>query len=336
MVELDSNPAFGVADEGEAVLHLELGAVGPTEEVVPHRQAEVTTNHDVDVLEADGGPGLESEATVLWEVRVPADEVGHRGLEVPPELLLGGLRRAEQQGAVLDDVVGLDQGLGKSAGFAPAGSRADLDDRTAPGLLGCFDIVFLNHRSFFRAAARLDARWRLKRKALDSREEVWVRVSGMTRTSSLVLLGLLVVLAGCMSHRGGRRGGDDDDDSSSSGSDDDDLAFDDDDASGDSDGDGLTDAFEDLIGTDPDDADTDGDGFDDAEEHLSYFFADDASDYPYVGDYPRQAIPETLSSSGNGIGQRPPNWTSSDQHGQPLSLHRFYGNVVVVELAAEW
>jgi hypothetical protein len=104
----------------------------------------------------------------------------------------------------------------------------------------------------------------------------------------------------------------------------------------DSDEDGLTDAFEDSIGTDPDDADTDGDGFSDGEEHRSFFFADDASDFPYEGDYPRSAIPREVDGDGWSQGDVSNNWTGTDQWGEDLQLHRFYGNVVVVELAADW
>ena len=139
--------------------------------------------------------------------------------------------------------------------------------------------------------------------------------------SLLALLLVGFVLASCGNPR--RGGGDDDDD-------------DDDDDVTDTDGDGLTDAFEETIGTDPEDVDTDGDGYEDGDEHLNYFFANDATDYPYVGEYPRQPIPESVASSGAGVGLVPPNWTSPDQYGQDLQLHRFYGNVVVIELAAEW
>lgn len=172
-------------------------------------------------------------------------------------------------------------------------------------------------------------------------------------TSWLRLLGLCVVVSSMVGCDDGRRrgGGSDDDDSADNGSDDDDLSGgddddfsgddddasgDDDDATGDSDGDGLSDSFEGQIGTDPHDMDSDGDGFNDGVEQLSYFFPDDSSDWPYLGDYPRQPIPRTVSASGSGLGSVPSNFTSTDQHGQDISLHRFYGNVVVVELAAEW
>jgi hypothetical protein len=107
-------------------------------------------------------------------------------------------------------------------------------------------------------------------------------------------------------------------------------------ATTDSDEDGLTDAFEDTIGTDPNDPDTDGDGFSDSEEHLNYFFADDATDFPYEGDYPRGPIPREVAGEGWAEGDISNNWIGTDQYGEDLQLHRFYGNVVVVELAADW
>ena len=150
---------------------------------------------------------------------------------------------------------------------------------------------------------------------------------------ALLLLASLLVACGSQ-RRGGGNSGDDDDSSSSD--DDDDNGSDDDDDNEDSDGDGLTDVFEGTIGTDPFNVDTDSDGYEDGVEHLNYFFADDGSDWPYLGDYPRQAIPYSLSSGGTGVGAVPPNFGDQDQHGQDLRFHRFYGNVVRVELAAEW
>ncbi len=117
------------------------------------------------------------------------------------------------------------------------------------------------------------------------------------------------------------------------GSDDDD---DDDDAATDSDGDELLDVFEDTIGTDPFDPDTDDDGFEDGAEHLSFFRPDDPSDWPYTGGYPRQPIPVTVASGTHQVGDVAPNFTLTDQHGQELQLHRFYGNVVMIRVDAGW
>lgn len=155
------------------------------------------------------------------------------------------------------------------------------------------------------------------------------------RSRPLELLAVLFLASLTVACGPTRRGGDDDD-SANPGDDDDSVNSGDDDDDGDSDGDGLTDNFEGTIGTDPFDADTDGDGYQDGVEHLNYFFANDASDWPYLGDYPREAIPGGVASGGTGVGAVPPNFSDQDQHGQDLFFHRFYGNVVMVELAAEW
>jgi hypothetical protein len=162
--------------------------------------------------------------------------------------------------------------------------------------------------------------------------------------AALMLLGMSLPACTVRSNRGGSGGGDDDDDSAvandDDAADDDDAAGDDDDdATGgdpDPDNDGLTSTFEASIGTDPFDPDTDGDGYEDGLEHLNYFFANDPTDYPYIGDYPRGPIPASVSGQGWSEGQISNNWTHEDQHGQDLQLHRFFGNVVVIELAAEW
>jgi hypothetical protein len=184
----------------------------------------------------------------------------------------------------------------------------------------------------------------------------WQNACVLRRNLSLQLLLLALtaalVLPSCSrrgSSRGGGGGGSDDDDAVATDDDDDDAsddddAGDDDDAAGDdddasdrdSDGDGLTDAFEESIGTDWNDRDTDGDGFEDGDEHLNYFYANDATDFPYAGDYPRGPLPSTISSQGWSEGSVSNNWTLVDQWGEELQLHRFYGNVIVVELAADW
>ncbi len=149
--------------------------------------------------------------------------------------------------------------------------------------------------------------------------------------TALILL-LAVLLAACPTPRRTSFGGGGDDDDAT---DDDDASWDDDDGE-DPDEDGLGSNFEDWLGTDPEDADSDGDGFEDGEEYLSYFLPLDGSDWPYVGGYPRGPLPDSVEGEGWGFGQVSNDWAAEDQHGQELQLHRFYGNVVVVELAAEW
>jgi hypothetical protein len=133
---------------------------------------------------------------------------------------------------------------------------------------------------------------------------------------------------------------DDDDDS---GSDDDDSGADDDDSSDDDDatpdpdwdGDGLPNEFEDEIGSDPTNVDTDGDGFEDGVEWNSYYLPTDASDFPYIGGYPRGPFDEDYEGGGYDPGQLSSTWSHLDQHGQELHLHRFLGNVVLIYIDYE-
>jgi hypothetical protein len=109
----------------------------------------------------------------------------------------------------------------------------------------------------------------------------------------------------------------------------------------DTDGDGLTDAFEmEISSSDPLVADSDGDGFADGDEYLSFFDPTDGDDYPYAGEYPRLPLPKPLAKSigptGWEQGDISDDWTGTDQYGESVSLHKFYGNVVLIEVAADW
>jgi hypothetical protein len=104
----------------------------------------------------------------------------------------------------------------------------------------------------------------------------------------------------------------------------------------DTDEDGLVDQFEVAIGTDPEDADTDGDGFSDGEEYLNYFDPDEDTDFPREGQYPRHARPDDLDGDGTEIGDVLLDFTRVDQYNEDISLHEFYGNVVVIGIGAEW
>ena len=106
--------------------------------------------------------------------------------------------------------------------------------------------------------------------------------------------------------------------------------------SSDGDSDFLSDEFEALIGTRDDLRDTDGDGFTDAEEHLTYFDANELDDVPYEGSYPRLALPESIDDEGWNEGDVSGDWTRTDQHDRDISLHDFYGNVIVVAVLAEY
>jgi hypothetical protein len=104
----------------------------------------------------------------------------------------------------------------------------------------------------------------------------------------------------------------------------------------DSDGDELIDTFEVAIGTDPGSDDTDGDGFTDSEEYLNYFDPDDDMDFPRAGDYPRQARPSDLEGEGTDVGEVLEDFARVDQYNEEISLHEFYGNVVVLSIGADW
>jgi hypothetical protein len=104
----------------------------------------------------------------------------------------------------------------------------------------------------------------------------------------------------------------------------------------DTDGDDLVDQFEAAIGTDPEDADTDGDGFTDGEEYLNYFDPLEEDDFPREGDYPRQARPRDLDGEGTEVGDVLDDFIRVDQYNEEISLHEFYGNVVVIGIGAEW
>lgn len=106
----------------------------------------------------------------------------------------------------------------------------------------------------------------------------------------------------------------------------------------DSDEDGITDVEELAAGTDPNLADTDGDGFSDREERdfgsnpLNRFSWNFSS-----GRYPDfSADAAGLVPTGWEVGDTVPDAVFTDQHGNELSLHQFYGYVVVVNLCAMW
>jgi peroxiredoxin len=113
-------------------------------------------------------------------------------------------------------------------------------------------------------------------------------------------------------------------------------------APADSDEDGLVDSFEEAIGTSPDVADTDGDGFDDLTEHLTFHWATDPDDFPREAALPRLPPPtdaawdELSADEGWSEGDFSRSWESEDQHGETLSLREFYGNVILVDMGAEW
>ncbi|MCB9794079.1 MAG: TlpA family protein disulfide reductase [Alphaproteobacteria bacterium] len=128
----------------------------------------------------------------------------------------------------------------------------------------------------------------------------------------------------------------------------------------DSDGDGLSDADEASLGTDPNNADSDGDGVSDGDEvdaGLDPLDADTDDDTVSDGDevsggsdgtdclsvpqghWPNclaRAQADGVSGEGWAMGDVFNNWQGEDQAGGEVEFHQFYGAVVVLNLAAGW
>lgn len=104
----------------------------------------------------------------------------------------------------------------------------------------------------------------------------------------------------------------------------------------DSDGDGLYDSFEEEIGTDPEAEDSDGDTYLDGDEYLNYYKPWDDTDYPRVGDYPRYGQTDDISATGIEEGDTVSDFSADDQYADGLHLYEFYGNVVLIEISADW
>ncbi len=105
----------------------------------------------------------------------------------------------------------------------------------------------------------------------------------------------------------------------------------------DTDEDGLTDGYELSIGTDPELADSDGDGHTDRDELYDFTDPSDEDSFPYTGGWDRLPYPDDLGDDeGREVGKVMENFFLLDQFGEEVELHHFYGNVVLVESAAEW
>jgi hypothetical protein len=104
----------------------------------------------------------------------------------------------------------------------------------------------------------------------------------------------------------------------------------------DSDGDGLFDADEYALGTDPDVADSDGDGTPDGLEVDEGSDPTDPADKPYTGGWGRDACRDSLTATGNAVGEVTDNFALSDQHGDTVKLHDFCARAVLLVNAAFW
>lgn len=104
----------------------------------------------------------------------------------------------------------------------------------------------------------------------------------------------------------------------------------------DTDNDGLTDAEEDTVGTDPLDSDTDNDGWEDGEEVDLGTNPTYAYSHPYYGGYNVGWCFEQPDATGPSSGHRyergdvVENFTLIDQHGEPVSLYSFCGQHVML------
>lgn len=106
----------------------------------------------------------------------------------------------------------------------------------------------------------------------------------------------------------------------------------------DSDSDGITDAEELALGTDPDNADTDGDGFTDGEEVDTGTDPTNRFSWDYAsGQFPDFSVDaEGITETGWGTGDIMPNVQLSDQFGNALELHQLHGHVIVLAVNAGW
>jgi len=104
----------------------------------------------------------------------------------------------------------------------------------------------------------------------------------------------------------------------------------------DTDGDGLADSYELEIGTNPESEDSDGDGWTDSEEIYDFTDPDDEDSHPYTGGWKRMPIPDDIGDEGRAVGDVIENFFLEDQFGEEVELHRFFGNVILIESAAEW
>ena len=101
----------------------------------------------------------------------------------------------------------------------------------------------------------------------------------------------------------------------------------------DSDGDGLSDAEERELGSDPALMDSDGDGWDDGVEHGYYTDPADANDHPYTGGWPIDSCRNDLVATGMNEGDVINDVKLLDQFGEEIRLHDFCNHTVLIEHA---
>ena len=104
----------------------------------------------------------------------------------------------------------------------------------------------------------------------------------------------------------------------------------------DSDQDGLTDAEEVGLGTDPDNADSDDDGFTDGDEVAQGADPLAEEDHPYTGGYGSDACRDGIESTGHSEGDIAEDFELMDQYGETVRLHDFCGRAVLLVSGAFW
>ena len=105
----------------------------------------------------------------------------------------------------------------------------------------------------------------------------------------------------------------------------------------DTDGDGLDDYTEvNETGTDPTVADTDGDGYDDGDEWEDNTDPLDDVDHPYAGGWPIGACRDGVQPTGDEEGDIANDWSLPDQFGEQVRLHSFCDRAVLLVAAAFW
>jgi hypothetical protein len=108
----------------------------------------------------------------------------------------------------------------------------------------------------------------------------------------------------------------------------------------DADGDGVDITTEQQIGTDPNNPDSDTDGFFDGHELEAGSDPLTLASWPYLsGLWPNRfafAQADGLEGEGWLPGQRVPNHMVTDQFGNPVQLHQFYGYKIVISFGAVW
>ena len=115
------------------------------------------------------------------------------------------------------------------------------------------------------------------------------------------------------------------------------------DPGGDADQDGLTNAEEAELGTDPNDADSDGDGYSDADEVHAGTDPTDAGSLIYEGGWPYNRDKDSVSalewSDGTvEMGAVLPRFVGVDQFGQEVDLYDFggHGKPIIIDSSGMW